>query len=188
MRMTPKRAEIVSALRNEAVYMLVRSASNVPVHRRKAMLTGTKVIKLVGEQEQVVAEHSSISGVAAAGLIEAGYLVELEDKKLPFGGRLFVLSDSGKALDLPAVSKPSGWDAETGAKVFRRDLNAMAAKHGASVELNTTRHWWELVFQNPKIRVTLTNDKEQPIARLNDLSVSQWQDAIDRAFMLKPIV
>lgn len=181
MRMTPKRAEIVRALKNEAVYMLVRLSSVVPAPRRKAMLTGTKLIELVDEQEQEAPGAPVISGVAAVGLIEAGYLVEA--KKRPFGGVLYVLSDSGKALDVPAVAQPSGWDAEQGVRVFRKDLEAIAAEFGATVTHNTTRHWWELKFpvaKNQVKQVTLTNTKEQPIARLSELNMSQWREAITR--------
>jgi hypothetical protein len=179
--MTPKRADIVRALKDEAVYMLVRLSSVVPAQRRKAMLTGTKLIELVNDQEQEAPGAPAISGVAAVGLIEAGYLVEA--KKRPFGGVLYVLSPSGKALDVPVVAQPSGWDAEQGARVFRSDLEGIAAEFGATVRHNTTRRWWELSYpvgQNLHKRVMLTNTYGQPIARLNELNMNQWREAVTR--------
>lgn len=185
MRMTPKRAEIVRALKGTGAYMLARLASDVPAARRGTVLTGTKVIQLVDDQELEVVDAPRISGVAAAGLIEAGYLVELDGKRRPFKGLIYELSASGNALDLPLVSQPSGWDAEQGVRIFRRDVEVMAAEFGAKIALNTTRHWWELVWSNPTRIVTITNEQEQPVARLNELSLSQWRTAISTAAAMK---
>lgn len=181
MIMTPKRADIVRALQASSAHlMLVRTANVVPIQRRKTMLTGTKLIQLVDGEELELVDMPKISGVAAAGMIEAGYLEELKDQQRPFGGRVYVLSERGKALDLPLVSQPARWDAERGVRVFRRDLEPIAAEYGAAIKFNSTRFWWELVLQGSNEVVTLTHTDGTAIAKLSDLTVSQWRETIAR--------
>lgn len=185
MKMTPSRAEIVRALQKQDAYLLIRSASDVPAPRRASLLTGTKLVVLVDGQEKEVEVSPKLSGMSANGLIDAGYLEVKEARQ--FGGRLYGLSDKGLALELPLPApgrKSEGWDATRGPRVFQRDLNEMAAElcAGASVALNSTRHWWELVIPGEEERrIPLTNVRGNPIFRLNDLSLGQWRETLTRA-------
>lgn len=181
MIMTKKRADIVRSLQASSDnLMLARSASVVPIHLRNDMLTGTKLIQLVDGEEQELVDMPQISGIAAVGMIEGGYLVELKDQQRPFGGRVYALSEQGKALDLSGKNQPARWDVKRGVRVFRHDLEPIAAEYGAVIKFNVVRSWWELVMQNPRRVVPLTNDDGTAIAKLSELTVSQWRETIAR--------
>lgn len=184
MKMTSKRADIVRALKSgPAEYLMIRPMATVPAHRRHTLLSGAKLVVLVDGEAQEPAGVPAASAMAAHGLIEAGYLVEVKPGVLRWG-HLYILSDSGKALDLQnAPSDRLGWDSNQGPRIFRRDLEAIAAGYGASVLFNNTRHWWELAIPGEgvrKRRVMLTNTKNQPIAKLGDLTLSAWREVIGR--------
>lgn len=184
MKMTSKRADIVRALKSgPAEYLMIRPMATVPAHRRHTLLSGAKLVVLVDGEAQEPAGVPAASAMAAHGLIEAGYLVEVKPGVLRWG-HLYILSDSGKALDLQnAPADRLGWDSNQGPRIFRRDLEAIAAGYGASVLFNNTRHWWELAIPGEgvrKRRVMLTNTKNQPIAKLGDLTLSAWREVIGR--------
>lgn len=184
MKMTSKRAVIVSALKSgPAKYLMIRPMAGVPAQRRHTLLSGAKLVELVDGEAQEPAGVPPASAMAAHGLIDSGYLVETKPGVLRWG-KLYVLSDSGKALDVEnAPADRLGWDSEQGPRIFRRDLEQIAAGYGASVLYNNTRHWWELAIPGTgsrKQRVMLTTPKNQPIAKLGDLDLSGWREVIGR--------
>jgi hypothetical protein len=184
MKMTIRRAEIVRALKDgPAKYLMIRPMATVPAHRRSTLLSGAKLVELVDGEAREPEGVPSPSAMAARGMIEAGYLVEVKQGDLRWG-HLYVLSESGKALDLQnAPADRVGWDCDQGPRIFRSDIEAIAAEYGASVLLNNTRHWWELAIPGTearKRRVMLTTTKNQPIAKLGDLSLKGWREVIER--------
>lgn len=180
MRMTPKRADIVRALQAEDVYLLMRDAHDAPYKDRHRILSGTKLIKLVDGVEQVAAGSPNfLSGMSANGLIEAGFL-ELAGTR-PYSGLLYVLSKKGRGLVVPPEPAPSAVPAV--GRVYKRELEEIAAEHGCTVTHDGGQKWWWLaapLFGQIKLRVMLTDAGGRPYARLGDASLSQWRSAVVR--------
>ncbi len=186
MRMTERRAEIIQYLqRHPASLLMVRPVSAVPMYRRQELLTGTRVVHLVDGQPVEFPGVPALNGAAASGLADGGYLA-LSPAPLQWG-RLYVLSERGKALNLDDMASdghPKNWDAEMGPRIFRQNLDEIAAEFGASLEFNNTRKWWEISIakggSRVKERIPLTDPDGKPIARLNDFSMTEWREVITR--------
>lgn len=179
MRLTEKRAKLIDALRPESRYLLTRDSSQLAPNVR-TVLHGTNVIELVdGREERIQTAHLN----AAKEMIEGGFLVEVESR--PFFGRLYRLTDKGRAIDTSAIASRPG----SQPRMMLSMLEAIAAKFDCKVRFIRGNARWELNHTaGKKIKYNVLHAPDgTPAVRLTDMSPNQWRESIKKCLELNGI-
>lgn len=186
MKLTEKQLEALQLLAVPGTYLLHRSGSKVSTNgqARANTLVGTRLITLVDDQEV-----SKLKGSLASWglLVEGGYLTLVEER--PRHGKIYQINDLGQALLAKNLARLAS-DPPPPPKVFKADVEALAAAHGCTIQRRTRRRWFELSrrdgreLKSPVIGYKPDGSGAR-VQTLGDLTLTEWGQAIAQAAELK---